>query len=58
MFAVGDCAHAQLISLALRAVYGKLLTLASLVSLIVMDADSGPLGLERSLRFDALVKNR
>ena len=33
-------------------------TLASLASLIVIDADSGPLGSERSLRFNALAKNR
>ena len=33
-------------------------TLASLASLIVIDADSGPLGPERSLSFDALAKNQ
>ena len=30
-------------------------TLASLASMIVIDADSGPLGSERSLRFNALA---
>ena len=38
MFAAGDCAHAQLVVCAV--------SLASLASLIVIDADSGPLGPE------------
>ena len=57
MLAAGDCAHAQLRALILmRGIYT--VTLASLASLIVIDTDSGPLGPERSLRFDALAKNR
>ena len=58
MLAAGDCAHAQLVVLALSAVYGKLATLASLIVAGLIDADSGPLGSGRSLRFDALAKNR
>ena len=48
MLAVGDCAHVQLVALALTA------SLASLISAGISDADSGP---RWSLRFDALAKN-
>ena len=54
MLAAGDCAHAQLIALTYLW-YTVTLALASLVSLIIIDADSGPLGSERSLRFNALA---
>ena len=57
MLSAGDCAHAQLIALTLTC-GSYMVTLASLASLTVIDADSGPLGPERSLRFDALAKNR
>ena len=48
MLAVRDCTHAQLVALTCTYVRYTV-TLASLVSLIVIDADSGPLGSERSL---------
>ena len=55
MFAMGDCAHA---ADSAHTYVQYTVTLASLASLIVTDADSGPLGSERSLRFDAWAKNR
>ena len=53
VLAAGDCAHAQLVALAFCAVYGN-----AIASMASFDADSGPLGSERSLSFDALAKNR
>ena len=49
---MGDSAHAQLVVLVLK------MSWASLILAGLVDADSGPLGSERSLRFDALAKNR
>ena len=56
MLAAGDCAHAQLV---VCAVCGNAsISLASLIVAGLIEADSGPLGSERSLHFDALANNR
>ena len=47
--------HAQLV---VCAVYGSASILASLVAAELINADSGPLGSERSIHFDALAKNQ
>ena len=51
MLAAGDCAHAQLVALSLTC--GIRVTLASL---IVIDADSGPLESEKVTSFQRLGK--
>ena len=56
MLAAGDCAHAQPVVCAICG--NAIASLASLIVVGLMDADSGPLGPERSLHFDALAKNR
>ena len=60
--AEGDCAHAQLLALAL---YGNasitgfpLIVVGLIIDLYDLWANRCPLGSGRSLRFDALAKNR